>query len=82
MAIRYCTRVGLLAPLIVLSACTNQAWYDGIQQHQQLECSKLPGSQYDECMKEVSQPYSEYEREYRELKEGGTQPEQAKTSTR
>ena len=58
-------RAALLLPM--LAACTNQQLYNGIQGHQKLECQKLPGSQYDECMKEVSEPYESYERDREEL---------------
>ena len=51
----------------LLSACTNQQLYNGIQQNQQLECQKLPGSQYEKCMQEVSEPYEAYQRDYEEL---------------
>ncbi|MEM8561607.1 MAG: hypothetical protein AAGF57_05195 [Pseudomonadota bacterium] len=82
MEIRYHTRFGLLALLLLVGACTNQAWYNGIQQHQQLECSKLPGSQYEKCMQEVSQPYAEYEREYQALKEDSAQADQVSSPAR
>ena len=56
--------------LSVLAACSNQQLYNGIQKNRQLECQKLPGSQYDECMKEVSEPYEEYEHDRQELIKG------------
>jgi hypothetical protein len=58
-------RAALLLPMF--AACANQQLYNGIQKNQQLECQKLPGSQYDECMKEVSEPYESYERDREEL---------------
>lgn len=53
--------------MLPLLACTNQQVYDAIQHNQQLECQKLPGTQYEECMKEVSEPYQAYKRERDEL---------------
>lgn len=51
----------------LVQACSQQQVYDAIQQNRQLECQKLPGSQYEECMKQYSEPYKEYERERQEL---------------
>ncbi len=48
---------------IMLTGCSNKGVYDGIQTSNQLECSKVPSSHYDECMQNVSQTYDEYERE-------------------
>lgn len=56
---------------VFLAACCNQQLYNAIQQNRQLECQKLPGTQYDECMKEVSEPYESYERDREELMEEG-----------
>jgi hypothetical protein len=59
-----------LHPLIFLAlgACSNQQVYNAVQHNQQLECQKLPGIQYEECMRQVSEPYESYEREREELK--------------
>ena len=55
----------LFLPLAVLSlsACSNQQLYDTVQHNNEIECSKLPQAQYEECMAEIDQPYDEYERE-------------------
>jgi hypothetical protein len=53
--------------VFALSACSNRQVYDAIQQNQQLECQKLQGSQYEECMKQVSEPYDAYKRDRDEL---------------
>jgi hypothetical protein len=63
---RYCA--ALLCALI-LCACSNRQVYTAIQQNQQLECQKLPGTQYEECMKQVSEPYDVYKRDRDELVE-------------
>ncbi len=54
----------------LLQACSQQQVYDAVQQNRQLECQKLPDSQYEECMKQYSEPYKEYERERQELLRG------------
>lgn len=55
--------------LWLVPACSHQQVYDAVQQNRQLECQKLPGTQYEECMKQFSEPYEEYERERQELLE-------------
>jgi hypothetical protein len=61
-----------LSPVVLLglAACSQQQVYDAVQQNRQLECQKLPDSQYEECMKQYSEPYKEYERERQELLRG------------
>ena len=56
-----------LSCTLALAACSNRQVYDAIQDNQRLECAKLQGSQYEECMKQVSQPYDEYRREREDL---------------
>jgi hypothetical protein len=58
----------LLLCVLALSACSHRQVYDAIQQNQQLECQKLPGTQYEECMKQVSEPYDAYKRDRDALK--------------
>lgn len=55
---------------LLLTACSNQQVYNAVQHNQQLECQKLPGTQYEECMRQVSEPYESYEREREELISG------------
>ena len=65
------SRTGLAVLLVVCAtvvrACSNEQVYNAIQQNRQLECQKLPGTQYEECMREFSQPYKDYKRERDEL---------------
>tara|TARA_R110002073_G_scaffold125486_9_gene270046 strand:- start:429 stop:656 length:228 start_codon:yes stop_codon:yes gene_type:complete len=58
------TMKALIVPLIFLTvtACSNRGVYEGIQASNQFECSKLPPTQYDECMQRANTPYQEYER--------------------
>lgn len=61
-------------PLVTCQmACTNQQLYDTIQQNNELECSKLPQGQYEECMSRINQPYDEYERQLEESAQDGEQ---------
>jgi hypothetical protein len=57
-----------------LLACTQRQVYTAIQQNQQLECQKLPQqSAYEECMKQVSEPYDDYQRDRAGLGKGAPQ---------
>lgn len=53
----------LIIMFLFISACTNRGAYEGIQASNRFECSKLPHSQYDECMEKINISYDEYERE-------------------
>ena len=53
----------LLLSVFLFVACSNKSVYDNIQSHNQKECSKLPLSQYDECIHRSSKPYKDYKRE-------------------
>jgi len=59
--------VALVLCVLALPACSNRQVYDAIKKNRQLECQKLPGTQYDECMKQVSEPYDDYKRDRDEL---------------
>jgi hypothetical protein len=56
----------LFFALLVLSSCSNRGVYEGIQASNRNECSKLPPSQYDECMEKANKSFTEYERERKE----------------
>ncbi len=57
----------LLLCALALSGCSNRQVYDAIQQNRQLECQKLPGTQYEKCMEQLSEPYDAYKRDRDEL---------------
>ena len=58
--------------VLALWAWSHRQVYDAIQQNRQLECQKLPGTRYEQCMEQLSQPYDEYQRDRDELmKEAG-----------
>ncbi len=58
--------ITLFLALLVLVGCSNRGIYGGIQASNRNECSKLPPSQYDECMENTNRSYDEYERERKE----------------
>lgn len=58
--------IPLFLVLLVLAGCSNRGVYGGIQASNRNECSKLPPSQYDECMENANKSYDEYERERKE----------------
>lgn len=60
-------RIGpcLVATLLVMG-CSNEQVYDSIQQHQRMECARLPQSQFERCMQDYSTSYRTYKRENKE----------------
>ena len=58
--------IPLFLALLVLLGCSNRGAYEGIRASSRFECSKLPPSQYDECMERAGKSYDEYERERQE----------------
>jgi len=56
--------VVLLNVLVLLSACSNQAIYENLRKHKRQECSKVPHSEFQECLDINSKPYREYKYEY------------------
>ena len=51
-----------LLVLLILTGCSSKGAYEGIQASNRVECSKLPPSQYDKCIKSANKSYEEYER--------------------
>ena len=57
----------LIIPIfLIITGCSTRGAYDGIQASNRFECSKLPPSQYDECMDNANKSYDKYERERKE----------------
>jgi len=52
-----------LLVLLILTGCSSKGAYEGIQASNRIECSKLPRSQYDECIKSANKSYEEYKYE-------------------
>ncbi|MCQ3829098.1 hypothetical protein HXX02_06550 [Microbulbifer elongatus] len=59
----------IFSPLLV-SACSNQQIYEGIQQNRLQNCEKYPDAQYAECLARHQKDYEEYERERQALLKG------------
>lgn len=60
--------LSIMLLVLLCVACSNQEIYNTVQHNNELECSKLPQSQFEKCMAEVDQSYENYEREVQELK--------------
>ena len=58
--------ISLFIVVIVLVGCSKRGVYEGIQTGNRNQCLKVPQSEYDECIKDASKPYDEYERERKE----------------
>lgn len=57
----------VLLMAVVVSACTQRAWYEGAKQSQRNECYKMPLSAREECLKALdSETYDEYQRQRQE----------------
>jgi hypothetical protein len=57
-----------IALLMMLSAqaCTQRAWYEGAKQRHRNECNKAPPSEREECLRNTSGSYDEYQRQRQE----------------
>jgi hypothetical protein len=53
--------------LLIVVGCSYRGVYESIQVGNRNECSKLPPSQYDECIEKASKSYDEYERDQKEV---------------
>ena len=50
--------------LLFISACTTEAWYEGVRTGAESECRNQPGSSAGECLSRLNKKtYREYERE-------------------
>jgi hypothetical protein len=55
--------------MLTAQACTQRAWYEGVKQSHRNECNKAPPSERDECLRNTSGSYDEYQKKRRgELK--------------
>ena len=61
--------------VVLLSACSNRAMYDTMQQHQRKECLDEQPAAYQECIERTNKSYKEYERErQQQMKDKPVQP--------
>ena len=54
--------------ILLLTACSQQQLYDAVQQGQQVECQKLQGEQYQQCMEKFAKSYQQYQQEREQVK--------------
>ena len=52
---------------LLISACSNKAIYDGLQYSNRNDCTKLPQTQYEECLQRADMSFHEYEMERKEI---------------
>ena len=58
----------LMASLSVsATACINRTVYESVQHNERFDCQKQPLSQQEECERQASKSYEQYERERQEL---------------
>jgi hypothetical protein len=57
---------------ITLIACTEQAWYSGVQSSQTANCMKEPVSEYNDCIQQSGESYNEYNKSREALIEENT----------
>ena len=55
--------------MLSVAGCTNRGAYEGIQASKRFECSELPPSQYEDCMREANRSYDEYQRQRSEAEQ-------------
>jgi len=58
----------ILISLLLMQACSTANFYEGARQNRQLECRKLQGSQYEECMQQHEDDYQSYHKKLEEVK--------------
>lgn len=56
-------KVITLVIFCVVAGCSNQQVYENIQQNNKNACTKLPPSQYEECIEKNEKSFEEYERD-------------------
>ena len=59
--------IGLLFIMLWITGCSNKQIYEGIQQNRQYECEKLVAPQREECLRQHSESYEDYQRSREEL---------------
>jgi hypothetical protein len=51
---------------LVLAGCSAETVYNSLQSAQEMECSKLPRSDQEECYRRAGMSYDEYQRQLKE----------------
>jgi len=52
----------ILGVIAILSGCSNEQLYNGIQQNRASACPKYPPSQYEACLRRHSRSYEDYKK--------------------
>lgn len=64
----------IILPLF-LTACSTQAWYEGMKQSAELECQRQPAGSLQECRNRINrQDYGQYEKAREEAKKPASTP--------
>lgn len=59
----------VLLLMCAVSACSTEAWYEGVQRSAEAECLKRPGATAQDCSAKVNaQRYPEYEQSREKLR--------------
>ena len=53
--------------LLVLGACSNQQFYEGLKAQHDVNCLNYPDAGYRECMEESSDSFEEYQQQRDEV---------------
>ena len=56
-------KVFFIVSICTITGCSARAAFDSIQLANRNDCSKVPSSQYEECIAGTEKSYKEYERE-------------------
>lgn len=58
--------LSILLFFLIIGACSNRGAYEAFQSNNRNACFQLPLSQRDDCLKQTSKTFNQYERELRE----------------
>lgn len=56
-------RILVVMPLLLLMSCSTQAWYQSAKDAQAAHCRQGPLPEYEDCIKQSTGSYNEYEKE-------------------
>ena len=59
-----------LLVLLAISGCINQQIYESVQHSNKLECEKNPEYSREKCLRQVNEPYEDYEAHRQSTLEG------------
>ncbi len=60
----FCRTISASLLLLLLSACTQQAWYEGMKVGAENDCNKQPPGAREDCLNRLNrQSYDRYEKE-------------------